>query len=482
MLFKIYGERNSGTNFLEQLLQENFGNVFVQKMDHEHCYFWKHGLPNISLKQCNDEMIDVFIFRRLEPWLMSMYKNPYHLKPFQNFDQFLLSKQRLDNSETVKRGNTNLAINFDDKGKTIFDIRYYKYTNILDYFKNNNNTIFVSLEFLKSKNNCVLFLDVIKNTFELQPTFEQWKFIDKHTKTNKREKEQQYNIRIADFRDIIDAKKDISIEDDINQLTFKIRKNNILLLYDMDKQIVDQTIIDDKLEKTYSSLTVYNCTNKIRLGKKHDGGYVIVDNVGEYDCYISAGVANEESFSRDFIKRYKMNRFNSYAFDGTITDYPWQYTKQITFIRKNIADISGAKYANLSFLMEKYNNIFLKMDIEGSEYKWLQSLNTSQLNRFKQIAIEFHGIYDDSWGAKLTNKLDCFTTLAQTHYLVHIHGNNYSGVNASGIPSVIEATYVRKDLLVDPQPNKQSLPGPLDMPNLATRNDYVLNFPPFVHK
>ena len=32
MIFKIYGERNSGTTFLEKLIQSNFGNVFVQKL------------------------------------------------------------------------------------------------------------------------------------------------------------------------------------------------------------------------------------------------------------------------------------------------------------------------------------------------------------------------------------------------------------------------------------------------------------------
>ena len=48
-------------------------------------------------------------------------------------------------------------------------------------------------------------------------------------------------------------------------------------------------------------LKVFSFDNKIRLGEKCDGGYVIGDISGNYDCYISAGVSNEESFSRDFI-------------------------------------------------------------------------------------------------------------------------------------------------------------------------------------
>ncbi len=34
-----------------------------------------------------------------------------------------------------------------------------------------------------------------------------------------------------------------------------------------------------------------------------DGGYVLAQLDGGYDCYISCGVCSEESFSRDFIMR-----------------------------------------------------------------------------------------------------------------------------------------------------------------------------------
>ena len=54
-------------------------------------------------------------------------------------------------------------------------------------------------------------------------------------------------------------------------------------------------------------LTVYQYNNKIRCGVNSDGGYVIADLNGYYDCYISAGVSNEESFSRDFIEKYNMD-------------------------------------------------------------------------------------------------------------------------------------------------------------------------------
>ena len=47
-------------------------------------------------------------------------------------------------------------------------------------------------------------------------------------------------------------------------------------------------------------IQIYDWAHKIRLGNSHDGGYVIADEVGSYDCYLSCGVAYDESFSINF--------------------------------------------------------------------------------------------------------------------------------------------------------------------------------------
>jgi hypothetical protein len=232
-----------------------------------------------------------------------------------------------------------------------------------------------------------------------------------------------------------------------------------------------------------SFLTVYQHDDKIRLGANKDGGYVFGDNIGDYDCYISAGVSDEESFSRDFINYYNMNKENSFAFDGTITKYPTNYTKDIEFIKKNINSFCDDNNDNLLYFMRKYKNIFLKMDIEGSEYNWLLNTNENDLLSFKQIVMEFHGINDNSWGALYQQKFECFKKLANTHYLIHIHGNNHSD-RKNGIPDVIEATFIRKDCFTSqPELNKINLPIPnLDFPCYTQRHDYNLSFPPFVNK
>jgi hypothetical protein len=228
-------------------------------------------------------------------------------------------------------------------------------------------------------------------------------------------------------------------------------------------------------------LKVYRFDKKVRYGNKTDGGYVIAELEGEYDAYISAGISDEESFSRDFIEKYRMSEYNSFGFDGTIDTYPYEYTNKISFIKKNIANWNDDCHSNLSFLMEKYDNIFLKMDIEGGEYPWLLHLNTGQLNTFKQIVIELHGITNDEWGTTYYNKITCLEKLAETHYLVHAHGNNHSPI-INGIPDVIELTYVHKKIFHSiPEFNTQPLPIPnIDFTNNRNVTDFKLNYYPFV--
>jgi len=230
----------------------------------------------------------------------------------------------------------------------------------------------------------------------------------------------------------------------------------------------------------FKSLQVYHFDKKVRCGSNCDGGYVFAELDGDYDCYISAGISNEESFSRDFINKYNISKNNSYGFDGTINDYPYHYTKNIQFIKKNINYYNDEKNTDLSFLTSQYNNIFLKMDIEGGEYNWLLQMDETQLNKFKQIVIEVHGITNNGWNCKYNDKVKCLVKLAKTHYIIHAHGNNLGPVVTNNIPDVIELTYVNKNYFNSiPKMNTRSLPiANLDFPNGGSK-DINLNFYPF---
>ena len=238
-------------------------------------------------------------------------------------------------------------------------------------------------------------------------------------------------------------------------------------------------------------LTVYHFDNKIRLGDKYEGGYVLGDVDTKYDCFISAGIADNCNFSFEFINKYDMNIENCFGFDGTVNHAPLNLTNKITFIKKNIGSINDDKTTNLSDLFEKYNNIFLKMDIEGGEWQWLSFMNDVYLSKISQLVIEIHGITTDSWhnmtihsfNCDYNEKINCLKKINKTHFLIHAHGNNADLVSYNGMPNVIELTYVNKkycetvlELNSTPLPIKY-----LDYPNEKLCPDVNLNFPPFVH-
>lgn len=224
-------------------------------------------------------------------------------------------------------------------------------------------------------------------------------------------------------------------------------------------------------------LKVIRYDDKIRLGNKGDGGYVIA-NIPEYDCYISAGVGGDESFSNDIINHFNINE--AHGFDGTITNLPLNSPKNMNFYKMNISTYQSRNTVNLRKYINNFNNIFLKMDIEGHEFPWLNSLSLDDLSKFKQIAIELHGINDNSFDFNQNLKIDCIKKLFQTHYIIHVHANNNCGI-INNIPHVIEITYVRKDIIGDHiEYNKTDLPiQDLDFSNIPNKIDIPLNFYPF---
>lgn len=117
--------------------------------------------------------------------------------------------------------------------------------------------------------------------------------------------------------------------------------------------------------------------------------------------------------------------------------------------------------------------IFVKMDIEGSEYRVLSDL-LADANRINGFVIEFHDC-DIHW--------DCFSQLmdelSENFAVVHIHGNNYAPlIRGSTTPRAMEISAVNRRLL--PQNLAESrasypLRG-LDRPCDPTRPDYVIRF------
>ena len=98
----IYGERCSGTNFLQGLLTHNF-TCEVQDIEFTHnIYYWKHGYPPTpAFMQAHPELFFVSISKNPYAWLHSFHKRPHAEEVLVDltFDAFLkqpLAERHID--------------------------------------------------------------------------------------------------------------------------------------------------------------------------------------------------------------------------------------------------------------------------------------------------------------------------------------------------------------------------------------------------
>ena len=223
-----------------------------------------------------------------------------------------------------------------------------------------------------------------------------------------------------------------------------------------------------------TDLTVYKSPfPKKRIGKDFDGGYIIseIPNL-KYNLLISAGVSDDISFEEHLCSMHPSMK--CLAFDGTIDNIQFEH-KNISFIKKNIGTINDNSTTTLIDLINENENIFLKMDIEGAEFDWINCLSDDNLNKVSQIVIEFHTPFEEK-------HKDVFKKINKNHVLVHFHPNNCCGFRNYKnviIPNVFECTYINRKYFFEL--NTTSIPSYLDMPNSPRFYDIHINYPPFVH-
>lgn len=227
MLLKINGERNSGTSFLHEILKINFGEGFVYRdtLKDGHIQHWAHGVPDQDVKTLDDRVVDIFVFRNLESWLVSMFKNPYELTPFENFQDFLTLGQTPYSS--FRNRSDSSMISKDDYGKTIFDIRYYKFVSIVRYCMMNVDCVFVNLDTLQDESKCSFFIDLLKERYGLllKTSYNIVSFPYQLATGKKIENDQQKNreyFKVDAYKDIIKSFSHQDIEADINNLSMEV--------------------------------------------------------------------------------------------------------------------------------------------------------------------------------------------------------------------------------------------------------------------
>jgi glycosyltransferase involved in cell wall biosynthesis len=238
------------------------------------------------------------------------------------------------------------------------------------------------------------------------------------------------------------------------------------------------------------SLQLYDTVwKKVRIGRPYDGGYVIAELPGEYDGFISGGIASDISFEKAWLDKFQHDR--CIAFDGTIPCLP-EYDSRIAFVKKNIGCEENDTHTNLHLWMEPHSNLFMKIDIEGHEFRVFPTFTETQWNKIKQLVVEIHTPGDIQLHPSYFNGLSDIThdvmfnmlkTINRTHTLIHVHPNNGCKthvVDGITLPNVFECTYIRNDYVEERVHNTQPLPFSIDMPNLPDKPVVPFTGYPFV--
>lgn len=244
----------------------------------------------------------------------------------------------------------------------------------------------------------------------------------------------------------------------------------------------------------------------IRLGQNYDGGYLVEkQSILNSNTLITLGLGYDWSFEKDY---YKIKQKKIFCYDHTINysgikklcrkllssylfrafkpkyfsekdffsnfikgvflykDYKKFFTNNATHIEKRVGSGQGGITLNEIIKDKKdMSPIFLKVDIEGSEYRIFDEIIENQ-NHFCGLAIELHDV--DLHLVKIEN---FFKNLDME--LVHIHPQNPAFVTSDNIPTQLELTFAKNPNPIGTDPK---IPHELDQPANPKLPDIKLLF------
>ena len=231
-----------------------------------------------------------------------------------------------------------------------------------------------------------------------------------------------------------------------------------------------------------------------RLGGNHDGGYLIEKaSIENSNSLLSMGIGKNWRFEKNFVEKKPLP---IHAYDHTVTGIFWFKFFIKRFLSVLIGQVNAPSEAiktyrsfkrffgdkaihykeqigdgrsghtNLKKSMDRLNKkpVFLKVDIEGSEYEILEEI-ISFSGTLSGLAIEFHKVSEHV--AEIENFINRFEL-----QLVHTHPNN-NRVNNQGDSDGIEMTFSRNPLKIGEQ---SVLPHPLDQDNVPRKKSVGLSF------
>lgn len=258
--------------------------------------------------------------------------------------------------------------------------------------------------------------------------------------------------------------------------------------------------------KAQTSAKISECVHKVRLGNLNDGGYIVCyKDVSASDFLLSFGVNDDWTFESDFL--LKTSGVSVHAYDHSV-DFVVMLTKLLKafpnlvlgrigfseFLRRfllpkrfrrffsgknvhfkekvTVSDLGRTEVSiETIFSRISSNSIFLKIDIEGSEYEVLTQI-VEQAQRITGIVIEFHDI-----GIEVDRFLSSLSELSKYFDITHIHGNNYdSFLPEIDFPNVIELTLSRKGVHSSKLSHLKAPISDLDSPNNPNSKDLSFTF------
>ena len=222
--------------------------------------------------------------------------------------------------------------------------------------------------------------------------------------------------------------------------------------------------------------------DKVRVGRRGDGGYVLLDDFAGVETALSFGIEQECSWDTDLAARGVDIHMYDHTVDGPPAVHP-----RFRFFKKKISAAANEQSETLGNILATIpalgNRILLKADIEGSEWEMFEHSTIEDLSRIGQIVCEFHDfsrIADPVWRNRA---IAVMSKLKSIFEVVHVHGNNNASLLSLAnipFPDVIEVTMVHKHYY-NFEDELGIFPTNLDFPNYDKRPDIFMGNLRFPH-
>lgn len=256
-----------------------------------------------------------------------------------------------------------------------------------------------------------------------------------------------------------------------------------------------------------------------RIGAHGDGGYVIPEVcLSKTKSLLSLGLSLNWSFDNHFIQQSEvflvgvdgsLTRRNIFLrackrlFDVLFYLCFFDFKKSIKRLNdlKDAIDCFSRMYLNVNEKKERFfcrwvgssdtedritinelikilpgvpGSVFLKLDIEGSEYDVFDQIVTNQ-NLLNGVVAEFHDLGNRSKDFK-----KILVSMSKYFEIIHIHGNNNGEViPPEDLPTILEISFINRNLLTDIKVEDSTYEYPilgLDFPSDPNKPDISISF------